>query len=222
MRVADFCLVMCGDTPTSRRIFDAIVADCIPLIVGTRLWGRCEAPCHEGWGWFVSGKEHPHLPFRDTYVGYTRFPRVDEKLLYEDVISRRCHGGRGAGHVALPEAIRDASFTVWKSPRHLHGVCSMAWRSRRFSTNSTVAMVDFHTGRLWIWVALLFSKFGRAAANLMDGVMLRRLHQGLGLQHRRPEGTARRSGVPSSTSWTANQISRCFSTCRQTALGAVL
>ena len=84
MRVADFCLVMCGDTPTSRRIFDAIVADCIPLIVGTRLWGRCEAPCHEGWGWFVSGREHPHLPFRDTYVDYTRFPRVDEKLLYED------------------------------------------------------------------------------------------------------------------------------------------
>ena len=68
MRVADFCLVMCGDTPTSRRIFDAIVADCIPLIVGTRLWGRCEAPCHEGWGWFVSGVQHPHLPFRDTYV----------------------------------------------------------------------------------------------------------------------------------------------------------
>ena len=68
MRVADFCLVMCGDTPTSRRIFDAIVADCIPLIFGTRLWGECVEPCHEGWGWFVSGKEHPHLPFRDTYV----------------------------------------------------------------------------------------------------------------------------------------------------------
>ena len=24
------------------------------------------------------------MPFRDTYVDYTRFPRVDEKLLYED------------------------------------------------------------------------------------------------------------------------------------------
>jgi len=42
MRVADFCLVMCGDTSTSRRIFDAIIADCIPLIVGTQLWGRCD------------------------------------------------------------------------------------------------------------------------------------------------------------------------------------
>ena len=29
MRVADFCLVMCGDTPTSRRIFDAIVAEAL-------------------------------------------------------------------------------------------------------------------------------------------------------------------------------------------------
>ena len=88
MRVADFCLVMCGDTPTSRRIFDAIVADCIPLI-GTRLWGRCEEPCHEGWGWFVSGKEH--LPFRDTYVAVPRhasiihgWPARRREALYED------------------------------------------------------------------------------------------------------------------------------------------
>ena len=82
MRVADFCLVMCGDTPTSRRIFDAIIADCIPLIVGTRLWGRCDPPCHKGWGWSISGPDHPHLPFHDTFIDYTRFPRVDEAHFY--------------------------------------------------------------------------------------------------------------------------------------------
>ena len=47
MRVSDFCLVMCGDTPTSRRIFDSIVADCVPLVVGTRLFGHCDPPCHK-------------------------------------------------------------------------------------------------------------------------------------------------------------------------------
>ena len=37
MRVADFCLVMCGDTPTSRRIFDAIVAGNAVPILGSSL-----------------------------------------------------------------------------------------------------------------------------------------------------------------------------------------
>lgn len=84
MRVSDFCLVMCGDTPTSRRIFDAIVADCIPLIAGSRLWGRCEKPCVPGWGWYVSGQDHPHTPFSDTLLDYTRFPRIDEAAMYKN------------------------------------------------------------------------------------------------------------------------------------------
>ena len=156
MRVADFCLVMCGDTPTSRRIFDAIVADCIPLIVGTRLWGRCEAPCHEGWGWFVSGDQHPHLPFRDTYIDYTRFPRVDERLLYEDATKAYEDAVRGVTEAEERDmwrylnAIRDDVVYGYGSP---------------FSS----------------------TKFGRAAANLMDGVMLRRLHQGLVPPSLRPE-----------------------------------
>ena len=33
MRNATFCLVLRGDTPTSRRLFDAIVAGCIPVII---------------------------------------------------------------------------------------------------------------------------------------------------------------------------------------------
>ena len=131
MRVADFCLVMCGDTPTSRRIFDAIVADCIPLIVGTRLWGRCEAPCHEGWGWFVSGKEHPHLPFRDTYVDYTRFPRVDEKLLYEDATK------------AYEAAVRDVTEAeerdMW---RYLNSIRDDVVYRVEISTPSTRCLLD--------------------------------------------------------------------------------
>ena len=147
---------MCGDTPTSRRIFDAIVADCIPLIVGTRLWGRCEAPCHEGWGWFVSGDQHPHLPFRDTYVDYTRFPRVDERLLYEDATK------------AYEAAVRDVTEAEERD----------MWRY----LNSIRDDVVYGYGS-----PFSSTKFGRAAANLMDGVMLRRLHQGLVPPSLRPE-----------------------------------
>jgi len=162
---------MCGDTPTSRRIFDAIVADCIPLIVGTRLWGRCEAPCHEGWGWFVSGREHPHLPFRDTYVDYTRFPRVDEKLLYEDATK------------AYEDAVRDVTEAeerdMW---RYLNSIRDDVVYRVEISTPSTrrlldgvvlpvphrstepgrppgaLELVDFHTGRLRVRLPVFIHK----------------------------------------------------------------
>uniref|UniRef100_A0A7S3JTC9 Exostosin GT47 domain-containing protein n=2 Tax=Aureoumbra lagunensis TaxID=44058 RepID=A0A7S3JTC9_9STRA len=82
MHAADRCLFMCGDTPTSRRLFDSIIADCIPLIVGTRVYGECVEPCHKGWGWRISGPEHPHLPFYDIYIDYSLFPVVNESLFY--------------------------------------------------------------------------------------------------------------------------------------------
>lgn len=82
-----YCLVMCGDTPTSRRIYDAIVASCVPLIVGKeRLEGKCVPPCKRGWGWYVSGPEHPHLPFGDVYVDYDVFPSVDELEFYQNPV----------------------------------------------------------------------------------------------------------------------------------------
>ena len=156
MRAADFCLVMCGDTPTSRRIFDAIVADCIPLIVGTRLWGECTEPCHDGWGWFVSGTAHPHLPFRDTYVDYTRFPRVDEALLYRDAPR------------AYATAVRDVTTAeeedLWRYLNAIRDDVVYGYGSPFTSTT-----------------------FGRAAANLMDGAMLRRRHEGPVPQALRPE-----------------------------------
>jgi hypothetical protein len=45
MSKAAICPLMCGDTPTSRRTYDAYIAGCVPLFVGTRLWGRCDKPC---------------------------------------------------------------------------------------------------------------------------------------------------------------------------------
>lgn len=81
MRAAALCPLMCGDTPTSRRTFDAFVAGCVPLFVGTRLWGRCDPPCQPGWGWRVPGAPFPHLPFHGLWIDWSRFPLLDELAL---------------------------------------------------------------------------------------------------------------------------------------------
>ena len=147
MRVSDFCLVMCGDTPTSRRIFDSIVADCVPLIVGTRLWGRCEPPCRPGWGWFVSGEKHPHTPFHDTLIDYSRFPRVDEKWFYEDALA--------ATKAAIANVTSAAELEIWKYLDAIRGDVVYGYGRAATSTD-----------------------FGRATANLLDGVVLRLRHGG--------------------------------------------
>ena len=147
MRVADFCLVMCGDTPTSRRIFDSIVADCVPLIVGTRLWGRCEPPCRPGWGWFVSGETHPHTPFHDTLIDYSRFPRVDEKWFYEDALA--------ATKAAIANVTPAAELEIWRYLDAIRGDVVYGYGRAATSTD-----------------------FGRATANLLDGVVLRLRHGG--------------------------------------------
>ena len=147
MRVSDFCLVMCGDTPTSRRIFDSIVADCVPLIVGTRLWGRCEPPCRPGWGWFVSGEKHPHTPFHDTLIDYSRFPRVDEKWFYEDALA--------ATKAAIANVTPAAELEIWKYLDAIRGDVVYGYGRAATSTD-----------------------FGRATANLLDGVVLRLRHGG--------------------------------------------
>jgi hypothetical protein len=50
---------------------------CIPIRVGSRLRGLCEPPCHDGWGWSVTGPDYPHLPFPST-INWDDFPEVDE------------------------------------------------------------------------------------------------------------------------------------------------
>ena len=72
---------MCGDTPSSRRTFDAYASGCVPVLVGTRLWGRCDPPCKPGWGWRVSGVAFPHLPFHGLWLDWSRFPLLDELAL---------------------------------------------------------------------------------------------------------------------------------------------
>lgn len=78
MMTSEYCLIVCGDTPTSRSLTSAVVSGCIPIRVGSRLRGLCEPPCQAKWGWEVSGAENPHLPFADE-IPWRDFPEVDEE-----------------------------------------------------------------------------------------------------------------------------------------------
>ena len=86
MAQSQYCLIVCGDTPTSRSLSSAIVHGCTPLFIGMERWyGYCEAPCHRGWGWTIlhNGTYTPnaaaisHFPFA-TLVDYSQFPSVKE------------------------------------------------------------------------------------------------------------------------------------------------
>lgn len=77
METSDFCLIMCGDTPSSRSLTSAVVNGCIPIRVGSRWRGLCEPPCKGGWGWIVTGPEYPHFPYPEL-VDWNSFPEIDE------------------------------------------------------------------------------------------------------------------------------------------------
>ena len=77
---SEYCLVLCGDTPSSRTLTSAIVEGCIPVRVGSRLRGFCDLPCHEGFGWSVTGPHNSHLPYEDR-IPWHIFPEIDEAAL---------------------------------------------------------------------------------------------------------------------------------------------
>jgi Exostosin family len=77
MSTSEYCLILCGDTPSSRSLTSAIVSGCIPIRVGTRLRGLCEPPCKKGFGWKPTGLDNPHLPY-PAAMDWDRFPEVNE------------------------------------------------------------------------------------------------------------------------------------------------
>ena len=84
METSDYCLVMCGDTPTSRSLASTMVAGCIPVFIGSRWRGLCEPPCHPGWGWKET-KGLSHLPFPDQ-LEWDTFPEISEMAFSNDPI----------------------------------------------------------------------------------------------------------------------------------------
>ena len=83
MLESEYCLIMCGDTPTSRSLSSAMIAGCIPIRVGSRLRGLCESPCVNRWGWTVSGADYPQLPYNNK-IEWDEFPEVNEANFTEN------------------------------------------------------------------------------------------------------------------------------------------
>lgn len=84
MLTSDYCLILCGDTPTSRSLASSMLYGCIPIRVGSRWRGLCEAPCHAGWGWTVTHRSH--LPF-EHQMDWNVFPEVDEASFAQNPVA---------------------------------------------------------------------------------------------------------------------------------------
>jgi hypothetical protein len=147
METSDFCLIMCGDTPSSRSLTTAVIYGCIPLRIGSRWRGLCEPPCKEGWKWTVTGPDFSHLPFPEL-IDWDRFPEIDEMtfasnplMALEKVFSRvgpeekkalrsamaktRLGWIYGWGDPVTSNEFGDAPMLIWNSfaqavQRHVH------------------------------------------------------------------------------------------------------
>lgn len=153
MLESDYCLITCGDTPTSRRLTDSMIFGCIPIFIGTRLFGECEAPCFPGWGWtYTHGL--PHLPY-DERIHWRRFPIVDEasfaeepKQALEDVF-RNYSAADKEGLRMIMRRVQFSFIYGWGSPLdmppHLGKATSALWTSivdRLPEVNSSEAFIS--------------------------------------------------------------------------------
>lgn len=88
IELMEFCLIICGDTPTSRSLASSIVHGCIPVFVGSRWQGKCEKPCKRGYGWAIT--HIPHLPYIEQ-VNWSEFPSIDEAAFSQqpEIVLRR-------------------------------------------------------------------------------------------------------------------------------------
>lgn len=77
MATSDYCLILCGDTPSSRSLTSAMVFGCIPVRIGSRLRGLCEPPCKVGFGFRKTGSDFPHLPYSHA-IDWDSFPELNE------------------------------------------------------------------------------------------------------------------------------------------------
>lgn len=75
METSDYCLLLCGDTATSRSLASSMLYGCLPIRVGSRLRGFCEPPCWARWGWNVANQSH--LPFPNR-IDWSLFPEINE------------------------------------------------------------------------------------------------------------------------------------------------
>ena len=136
MFTSEYCLILCGDTPTSRSLSSSMLYGCIPVRVGSRLRGLCEAPCHAGWGWSVTNRSH--LPFSGHTIDWNVFPEVDEAAFLDDPAAvlndlfRKTDSHRKAEIRSIMNRVQMAWAYGWGSPVNstdFGEAVSYAWKS---------------------------------------------------------------------------------------------
>ena len=140
MKTTEFCLILCGDTPTSRSLASAVIHGCIPLRIGSRLRGLCEKPCKRGFGWRITGPKAPHLPYLNV-IPWSEFPEVNE-----------------AAFVKAPEAtLREVmeSYSAEKKQR-LRDILVRVQLGWIYGWGSPVTSTDFGEAAAYIWNSTLF------------------------------------------------------------------
>lgn len=140
MQQMEFCLILCGDTPTSRSLATAIIFGCIPLFIGSRWRGLCEKPCKRGFGWSVTGPKAPHLPYLDS-IPWDEFPEVNEAEFTK------------RPEVTLRTVVE--SYTD-ESKKKLRDVLARVQRGWIYGWGSPVTSSDFGDAAEYTWNSILF------------------------------------------------------------------
>lgn len=148
MRTNEYCLVLCGDTPSSRTLTSAVVEGCIPVRVGSRLRGLCDPPCHEGFGWNVTGSDNPHLPFEDR-IPWHIFPEINEAALLD--INGGVSDGRGVKN--LSSLVLQSMFKSYGTleKKRMHALLNEVRPGFIYGYGDPVLSQDFGDATLYIW-----------------------------------------------------------------------
>jgi Exostosin family len=140
MQKMEFCLILCGDTPTSRSLATAMVFGCIPLMIGSRLRGLCDKPCKRGFGWSVTGPQAPHLPYMDS-IPWGEFPEVNEA----EFINKP--------EVTLRTVVDSYTDESKKKLRDILARVQLGWI---YGWGSPVTSGDFGEAAAYTWNSILF------------------------------------------------------------------
>lgn len=138
MLLSDLCLIVCGDTPTSRSLSSAMLHGCIPLRIGSRWRGLCDPPCHKGWGWSIT-HNLSHLPFANC-IDWNQFPEVDEALFLQNPPA------------VLDRTLRDMGSSRKAQIRKIMQKHQMAWV---YGWGDPVTSNDFGDSVLYTWESIV-------------------------------------------------------------------
>ena len=153
MRAYEYCLVLCGDTPSSRALTTAIVEGCIPVRVGSRLRGLCDPPCHAGFGWEVTGSENPHMPFAEK-IPWDFFPEINEAVLLNETALLSWNASNRSDitrdhHFALQNLFQQNQEVLDK--RELYDIIDRVWTGFVYGYGDPVTSHDFGDAAAYIW-----------------------------------------------------------------------